>query len=201
MKKYTSVILILTLLVSLFTGVSVLATEEAEATETVAVSESNTVTEEMVEAYADVVKARTPDNESIESIFTLIDENDNLALYAVTNNDDLRMGEVAVLDKTSGYVWRSNPVDQNDDVIGKAYGHAYYRTKSQIAVSFTQGYNYFDANDYYESILSNKVSCKVEDGAVKFVFRFRETDFAVPVRYSLDGDAFVAENIFINLFG
>ena len=192
MKRFISIILTIALLASI--GMSVFAENEGTTTQ---VSESNTVTDEMVEAYADIVSAKTPDNTNIDPLFTLITENDNLKLYAITDNDNKRMGEIAIVDKATGYVWRSNPTDQQDDVIGKAAGHAYYRTKSQIALAYTFGYDYYDANTHYESILSDKVSCTVEEDSVKFVFRFRETEFAIPVRYSLSDDSFVAE-ILIN---
>ena len=208
MKKYLSIILIMTLLASLFAGFTAMAVEEngaetAEATETAeaagtaetaeAAEEKIVVTPEMITAYKAEVTAKTPDNSSIEPEFTLIDENENLALYAITNNDNKRIGEIAIVDKATGYVWRSNPLGNDSDIISKSYGHAYYRSKSQIAVSFTQGYNYFEANSYYESVLSDKTTCVVEDDSVKFVFRFRETEFVIPVRYSLEGDSFVAK--------
>ncbi len=193
MKKYISTVLILTLLVSLLTGFSAVATETTAETTEAAATGTVTLTEAMKNSFKAEMAAKTPDNESIEPQFTLITENENLALYAITDNAEKRMGEVAVLDKETGYVWRSNPIGNDADIIGQASGHAFYRTKSQIAVSFTQGYNYFDANMYYESVLSDKVSCKVEDDAVKFVFKFREVDFVIPVRYTLEDDAFVAE--------
>ncbi len=195
MKKYISCILTLTLLVSLITGVMVSAEPEVEVAAEAGTEEivSSAITPQMIEAYKNTMKNKTPDNTGIDSIFTVISENENLALYAVTDKDSDRVGEIALLDKKSGYVWRSNPTEQNDDVIGKASGHAYYRTKSQMAISYAQGYNFFDTNTYYESVMSDKTEVFVEENSVKYLFKFRETEFAVPVRYSLEGDAFLAE--------
>lgn len=206
MKKYISIALALMMLISSFAGFSVYAVETAENTAEAAPAEKPAeaapevkegatlvLTPEMKDTFINTAKTMVADNESIEPQFTLITENDNMALYAITDNSEKRMGEVAVLDKASGYVWRSNPLGDEEDIIGKSSGHAFYRTKSQIAVSFTQGYNYFDANMYYESILSDKVRCEVEEDSVKFVFGFRDVEFVIPVRYSLEGDAFVAE--------
>ncbi len=189
MKKYISYMLVFTLLVSLMTGLLVSADETQEAETT----NASVLNPEIIEAFMGNVKAKTPDNKSIEDIFELIDENENLALYAVTEKATGRAGEIALLDKNSGYVWRSNPLGSNEDIIGKASGHAYYRTKSQLVISYAYGYNFFDTNSHYESVMSDKIEVFKEDNSVKFVYRFREVDFVIPVRYSLDDDAFSAE--------
>lgn len=220
MKKYISCLLALTLLISLFTGVIITATgdstgdsesantETAEKVEASADKESadgateaitagdgvGLVNEETVDNYAEIAKLRTPDNTTIEPEFQLISENDKLALYAITTNEQKRIGEICVLDKASGYVWRSNPTDMNEDAIGQAAGHAYYRTKSQLAFSYTIGYNYYDMNSYYSSVANDLVTAKVNPGkSVKFLFKFADVKFAVPVEYSLDDDGFKAE--------
>lgn len=187
MKKYLSCLLALTLLVSLFTGVISTATGEEEGGEAA-------VSEETVENYADAVRARTADNTTIEPMFELISENDALALYAITTNEQSRIGEICLLDKASGYVWRSNPIDADSDLIGQAVGHAYYRSKSQLVINYARGYNQFDMNSYYASVMNDLVTAKVDAGkSVSFTFRFADVEFVIPVRYSLEDDGFKAE--------
>ncbi len=190
MKKYISYVLVLTLLVSLMTGALISAEPEGEAAEATNVSALNP---QIIEEFMGKVKAKTPDNSSIDSIFSLITENENLALYAVADKASGRAGELALLDKKEGYVWRSNPLGSEEDILGQASGHAYYRTKSQLVISYAQGYNFFDTNSHYESVMSDKIDIFVEDNSVKFVYKFRDVDFVIPVRYSLDGDALLAE--------
>lgn len=216
MKKLISGLLALTLLASLFTGV-VMATGENEGSEAKAEESSeakataetktesipaapavegdgSTVSSGTINAYADVVRAKQADNTTIGAEFTLISENEFLALYAITNNDQNRIGEIAVLDKATGYVWRSNPTDQDADVIGQAAGHAYYRTKSQFACTYAQGYSFYDLNSYYSCVTQNLVTATVNAGkSVKFVFKFADLDFVIPIEYSLDSDGFKAE--------
>lgn len=152
------------------------------------------VNEETVESYAEIARLRIPDNTSIGPEFQLISENDKLALYAITTNEQKRIGEICLLDKASGYVWRSNPTDMNEDAIGRAAGHAYYRTKSQLVISYTQGYSYYDLNSYYSCVLNDLVTATVNPGkSVKFLYKFADLKFAVPVEYSLDDDGFKAE--------
>lgn len=186
MKKYISCLLALALLISLFTAVGITAAGEE--------GESESVSEETVETYADAVRGRTADNATIEPCFELISENDKLALYAVTDNSEKRIGEVCILDKATGYVWRSNPIDADSDLIGQAAGHAYYRSKSQLVITYAQGYNEFDMNSCYSSVMNDLVTVKVEKGkSVKYVFKFADVNFAIPVRYSLEDDGFKAE--------
>lgn len=219
MKKIISCLLALTLLASLFTGVIMATGDEtkAEATETAkeetkeeAAEETATtaetaapvaggavdgmVNEDTVSSYADTVRSRVADNSSIGPEFTLISENEFLALYAITDNSQKRIGEILILDKASGYVWRSNPTDSDSDVIGSSAGHAYYRTKSQLLFSYAQGYSYYDMNSYYSCVLNDLVTCDVKAGkSVKFVYKFADLKFSVPVEYSLDSDGFKAE--------
>lgn len=192
MKKIISLLLVLTLLAALFTGV-IMATGEDGA----AAAESNdgtAVASVTVDTYADAVRAKTADNATIEPQFTLITENEKLALYAIVTNEDYRIGEVAVLDKTNGYVWRSNPIDKDSDVIGQSAGHAYYRTKSQLAFTYAQGYSYYDMNSYYSCVANDLVTAVVNEGkSVKFVYKFEDLQFVIPVEYSLDEDSFKAE--------
>lgn len=98
------------------------------------------------------------------------------------------------MDKATGYVWRSNPTDADADVIGQSAGHAYYRSKSQLVFSYAQGYNYYDANSYYSCVVNDLVTCTVNAGkSVKFLYKFADHKFAVPVEYSLDSNGFKAE--------
>lgn len=156
--------------------------------------EDGMVNEDTVNAYASAVRARAVDNTSIDPAFTLISENEFLALYAITDNSQKRIGEILILDKATGYVWRSNPTDADADVIGQSAGHAYYRSKSQLVFSYAQGYNYYDANSYYSCVVNDLVTCTVNAGkSVKFLYKFADLKFAVPVEYSLDSNGFKAE--------
>ncbi len=220
MKKFISALLALTLLASLFTGVVMATGDEAEkkseTTETAkeetkeeAKTEEKTdsaapavtaeggdgmVSEETVESYAETVRGTAADNSSIDPAFTLISENEFLALYAITDNSQMRIGEILILDKATGYVWRSNPVNASSDVIAQAAGHAYYRNKSQLLFTYAQGYNYYDMNSYYSCVANDLVTCTVNQGkSVKFLYKFADLKFAVPVEYSLDSNGFKAE--------
>ncbi len=225
MKKHISLILIFTLLVSLLAGFTVGAAEGETSADKVKSAE---ITQKMKDEYVDVMKNKTPDNEAIDPEFTLIDENENLALYAITDNANKRIGEILIEDKTSGYVWRSNPADADADIIAKGSGDAYTKSKSQIVIQYGEGFasNKYK-NSYKDSVEGNLVECIVEEDGVKFVYKFAFEDatnpvdreqfiegikngdknknniniddfgkthyFVVPVKYSLDGDAFHAE--------
>lgn len=64
--------------------------------------ETGMVNEDTVNAYASAVRARAVDNTSIDPAFTLISENEFLALYAITDNSQKRIGEILILDKATG---------------------------------------------------------------------------------------------------
>lgn len=222
MKKYIALLLTIALLVTTVFSVVVLATgedeaPEAETEEAVVIDDEEATEEEEGESselvvereegdiesgsminrdfvlnYQKETENKPADNTSIGSEFTLITENDQLELYAITTNEDFRMGEILIRDKATGYVWRSNP-EPADDPIGKASGQAYNRNHSQIVIAYSKGFNAVDINSDTDSVKQNLIECTVGNNYVRFVYRFRNLEFVVPVQYSLTDEGLKAE--------
>jgi hypothetical protein len=99
--------------------------------------------------------------------------------------------EIAVTDLSSNMIWASNPPDRVTDSIAK--GTKKTDLSSQLLLDYVdeQG-KPFSVNSYAGSVQERAFSWKkVEDG-VEVVFTFPKTGFTVPVRYTLNGDAFIA---------
>ena len=193
-NKYLALLLGITLLVSLISTAVVAATEDEEtlqeeteesAEETTETSSTEEVEESaergsivgraLVESYANTMRQQPADNTSIAEEFSLIAENDKLALYAVTNAESQRLGEINLLDKISGYVYRSNP-ELKTDPIASAAGQAIYRTQSQLILTYTKGYNKVDLNSAFASVNQGLTTVVQGDGFVRFVYRFANLD-------------------------
>lgn len=208
-KKYLALLLAVTLLISLVSTVLVGATGENEA-QTLqpaagaaggeAVADDNNKEEELesiagralVAQYAKEVREQPADNTSIAPEFSLITENDNLALYAVVDQESPRLGEINLLDKKTGYVYRSNP-ELKTDPIGETAGQAIYRTQSQLVLTYTKGYNKTDLNTAFASVSQGLTTVSLGDNFVRFDYRFANLEFVIPVKYSLDEDSLKAE--------
>ncbi len=188
MKKYISSLLVVALLLSLFSAMAVIAVEESEEN---VVNPANIA---VYERYKEKVKGRAVDNSSLYEGLQRIGENDDIEFYAVTDSEDEKFGEIALVEKSTGYVWRSNPIDASDDEIAKANGHTYYSSKSQIILSYSKAYNYFEVYSYNASNMNGLLTCEVlQEGRVKFVYRFPELEFVIPVMYTIDEKGFKAE--------
>jgi len=99
--------------------------------------------------------------------------------------------EIAVTVLSSNTMWTSNPSDRETDPIAK--GTKKTDLSSQLLIDYVdeQG-KPFKANSYAGSVQEQAYSWKkIEDG-VEVVFTFPKSGFSIPVRYTINGDAFVA---------
>ncbi len=183
MKRYISIILTIALLASLLAGIGAV-TINGEPLDV------NQITQAMKDDYSKAMGSKTPDNSTIGQEFVLIDSNEKLELYAVTNTESKRVGEIAVKDKTSGYVWRSNPVDADKDIVAQSSGDAYTKSMSQITLQYSEGFDVNKyKNSYKDSVEKGLVKCEVSENSVKFIYSFEFPDMTVVK----DREDFIAE--------
>lgn len=194
MKKYISILLVVTLLLALFSAMKVIAVEGDETSNAEGDNILNSTNIAIYEQYKEKVKEKVADNNSLYAGLQCIGENDEMEFYAVTDSKDEKFGEIALLEKSTGYVWRSNPLDAADDEIAKANGHSYYSSKSQIILSYSRAYNSFEIYSYNASNMNGLLTCEVlTGGRVKYIYRFPELKFVIPVMYTIDEKGFKAE--------
>ncbi|MFC6331236.1 DUF5696 domain-containing protein [Paenibacillus septentrionalis] len=104
---------------------------------------------------------------------------------------DAASGELAVTDKASGAVWSSNPPARESDELAK--GVKKMDLGSQLLIDYIDDLGKpFQANSLTGSV--NEVAPEVraiKDG-VEIVFQFPKAEFSIPVRYTIEVDAFSA---------
>lgn len=120
------------------------------------------------------------------SSWTKAAESNSLMLHV-----DAASGELAVTDKASGAVWSSNPPARESDELAK--GVKKMDLGSQLLIDYIDDLGKpFQANSLTGSV--NEVAPEVraiEDG-VEIVFQFPKAEFSIPVRYTIEDDAFSA---------
>ena len=119
--------------------------------------------------------------------FKKIAENSRLILYS-----NLATGEIAVENRTTGYIWGSNPTDRENDKIAR--GVQKMNLFSQLLVNCSDKENNATlANNYTGSIkVKPPVSEKIQNG-IKFTFNFSASQIKIPVQYMLCEDYVKAE--------
>lgn len=99
--------------------------------------------------------------------------------------------EVIVTDLSSGAVWSSNPADRESDEIAK--GIKKQDLNAQLLLDYVDPLGKpFQLNNYIGSIQEKAFTWKKIEGGVEVLFDFPKAGFAIPVRYSIKGDAFSA---------
>ena len=93
-------------------------------------------------------------------------ENENLQLYI---ND--QTAEIAVLDKRSGNVWRSNPVDRDSDPV--ASGEKKDLLSAQLIVDFNNEFGQLNqTNSYVDSVAREQVDFELLPDGIKVYYKF-----------------------------
>ncbi len=109
-------------------------------------------------------------------------ENETLKLFV-----DMSVGDFAVVDKRSGFVWWSNPPDAADDP--RARGINRMNLRSQLWVDFAdRKANSYYRNSYTGSTKKDGVSVRRIDNGVRVTFTFPAEQVVVPVEYTLRPD-------------
>lgn len=110
---------------------------------------------------------------------TLIAQNDALALHA-----DLKTGEIALVDRSDGFVWRSNPGEDE-----RAKGAHKMTLQSQIILQYaTERGTALTAISKPDSVNGGGLSYELRDNGVAFTYQFKKQELEVSVIYELHAD-------------
>jgi len=118
--------------------------------------------------------------------FQQIAENEKMKLFANTEN-----GEISVYVKDTGYIWRSNPVDHEQDSIAK--GQYKNALASQIILYYSQGFSEISVNSKAGSVDKGGLKFEKIDKGIKFTFTFPDIEYSIPVQYQLEKDYLKAQ--------
>ncbi|MBQ7095443.1 MAG: hypothetical protein IJN80_03230 [Clostridia bacterium] len=119
------------------------------------------------------------DTSAVASNFSLVNSNKNLALY-VDSND----GSFAVLNKKSGKVWYSNPLDWESDT--QATGETRDELTTKMTVQYlNSSYSTITVTSAIASVIAERQG---QDYILTYYFKSSDTNFAIPVRLSLKED-------------
>lgn len=122
-----------------------------------------------------------------ESELTPVSENARLALSA-----NLKTGEAAVLDKQTGVIWYTNPIDKFDDTLASGY-HKNALLSAITVIYTTEQSVEMTCGGYLSSAQKKGLYYRFEpDGSILFLFDFPNEQFRIPVRYALKDDHFDA---------
>ncbi|WP_336790444.1 DUF5696 domain-containing protein [Paenibacillus sp. MMO-177] len=100
-------------------------------------------------------------------------ENDQLRLFA-----DDQTGEIAVLHKQSGEVWRSNPPGRNDDSV--AAGVNKDLLSSQIKLDFYNSFGQLNSiNSYTDSVVNKQISMEKLPNGLSVTYQFGKMEKTV----------------------
>lgn len=119
----------------------------------------------------------------------IVSENQNLVLYA-----DIKTGDIAVKNKKTGYIWRSNPQGVEDELIS-SIGQGKTKLASQVVIKYSKGFSEITADSKSESIDKGGLTAKRIQNGIKFIYNFKDTGFEVPVKYTLEENDLSAEII------
>ena len=112
--------------------------------------------------------------------FTLVDENDRLALYI-----DPASGQVIVENKADGYVWRSNPEKPD----AKAKGVHKMTLQSQLVLNYMSDRGTaLSAPSQVESVNKDGLTVQIENKSAVCRYDFVKAEIAVTVLYRLKDD-------------
>ena len=171
MKRYLSLLLVLQLTASLFTGCA----KELPAP----------ALGEYVDFTTGFALASDAENQLVK-----VSENDSFILYANFSN-----GEAAVEDKRTGTTWYTNPADKSED--GLAAGFNKNALQSVITLVYTTSVSVdMTCGGFMSSVRKDGLYYRVDpDGSVIFYFDFPNEQISVPIRYRIEEDCFTAEVI------
>lgn len=112
------------------------------------------------------------DNDSIDAMdnMTLVSENNKLGLYI--NEEDT---SIAVIDKESGNIWYSNPIDTDKDTVSTSY--YLKQLKAQLRLSYIN-------EDTQLSVMNNYTNC-IEDGQ----FEIEKIEDGISIIYHIGDSA------------
>ncbi|MCM3632115.1 DUF5696 domain-containing protein [Paenibacillus camelliae] len=123
---------------------------------------------------------------SVKSGWTKVAESDSLILHI-----DVASGELTVTEKASGAVWSSNPPARESDELAK--GVKKMDLGSQLLIDYIDDLGKpFQANSLTGSVKEAAPEVRAIDGGVEIVFSFPQVEFSIPVRYTIEDDAFSA---------
>lgn len=117
--------------------------------------------------------------------FQSVAENEKLVLYYDASNGDL-----AVKDKTTGYIWSSNPEQPEKDKVAKGF--------PKVALASQLLVKYIDQGNKNESLVGNSFNAKTGIKTVKIpngiqcTYTFPSQGFSIPVQYTITGATFQA---------
>lgn len=113
-------------------------------------------------------------------------ESESLILHVNAAN-----GELAVTDKSSGTVWSSNPAARESDELAK--GVKKMDLGSQLLIDYIDDLGKpFQANSLTGSVNEIAPETRAVENGVEIVFQFPKAEISIPVRYTIDNDAFSA---------
>lgn len=120
-------------------------------------------------------------------------ENNSYVMYA-----DVNTGNLCIKDKSTGYIWRSNPEDAQQDSIAQT-GNNMEKLTSQIIISYSKGFSEISASSSAQSVAAGGLSYEKIENGIQFTYSFPELGFVVPVRYTLGADSMRAEIVMSGL--
>lgn len=125
-------------------------------------------------------------NDDAPDGFETVAQNNNFVLYA-----DTKTGEIAVKVNESGYIWYSNPVDsENENIAG---GELRKRIDSQLVLFYTQGWSEVVTNSVTGCVNRKGLTYEKIDNGIKFIYKFIDAGFTIPVQYIIEEDGLRAE--------
>src|SRR5690606_3548318 len=96
-----------------------------------------------------------------------------------------------VTEKASGAVWSSNPPARESDELAK--GVKKMDLGSQLLIDYIDDLGKpFQANSLTGSVKEAAPEVRAIDGGVEIVYSFPQAEFSIPVRYTIEDDAFSA---------
>ena len=125
-------------------------------------------------AVGDAERITLPEGENVPSLF----QNPSLpGMKGIAETADLQLflheqtGEIAVLDKIGGHIWRSNPADRNDDAI--ATGLNKDLLHSQASISFYNSFGQLGSvNSYTDSMAYKQVAYESLPDGLRVTYQF-----------------------------
>lgn len=123
--------------------------------------------------------AGAPKTLKTDANYTLANENKNLALYVDAND-----GSFAVMNKKSGFIWYSNPLDWESDK--QASGDTKLELNTKLTIQYLDSsYNVIDETSANSSVITERQG---KDYILTFYFKSSNTNFTIPIRLSLKED-------------
>lgn len=127
-----------------------------------------------VEVFSDAPDMELPQGERLTAAFTDarlpgmkgIADNDRLQLYVQDET-----AEIAVIDKSSGEIWRSNPAERDSDAIAAGVNKDMLSAQSRISFFNLLGQN-SSVNTYTDSIAFNQAAFEPVPEGVRVTYQF-----------------------------